>query len=159
MAFVRVEQRSAHLTGPVKLASVNGRKGKVARGTLTAISNTWRGSGEGRQVQATAIQWILWGRLAENAALYLGKGSHVNIVGRLENNNYEKGGEIVYALDFTCEELDYLDSKAEAEARGCRRSDGPDMAEQGGPSGHLAVGSAASLGRQARSDTRRSANA
>lgn len=117
MAFVRVEQRSAHLVGPVLLDFVNGREGRISRGRVTAISNTWRGSGERRQVQATAIQWTLWGRLAENAAEYLGKGSHVNIVGRLENNNYEKDGEAVYSLDFTCEELDYLDSKAEAEAR------------------------------------------
>ena len=32
--------------------------------------------------QATAIQWTLWGVQAENAAAYLGRGSHVNIVGR-----------------------------------------------------------------------------
>ena len=41
-----------------------------------------------------AIQWTLWGKQAENAAEYLGKGSHVNIVGRLSNNNYEKDGAL-----------------------------------------------------------------
>ena len=68
MAFVRVEQRNAHLAGSVKLEFVNGREGKVAKGTLTAISNTRRGSGEGREDEATAIQWTLWGKQAENAA-------------------------------------------------------------------------------------------
>ena len=58
-----------------------------------------------------------WGKQAENAAEYLGKGSHVNIVGRLRNNNYEKDGETVYGMAFTAEEIDYLDSRAESEAR------------------------------------------
>ena len=47
-----------------------------------------------------------------------GQRSHVNIVGRLRNNNYENAqGETVYGLAFICEEIDYLDSKAESEAR------------------------------------------
>jgi len=40
------------------------------------------------------------------------------VVGRLRNNNYTDGeGREVYGMSFTCEELDYLDSKAESEAR------------------------------------------
>ena len=92
MAFVRVEQRNAHLAGSVKLEYVNGREGKVAKGLVTAISNSRRGPAESREDEATAIQWTLWGKQAENAAEYLGKGSYVNIVGRLRNNNYEKDG-------------------------------------------------------------------
>ena len=117
MAFVRVEQRNAHLASAVRLVSVQGRDGPVSKATLTAISNTRRGSGEAREEESTAIQWTLWGKQAENAAEYLGKGSHVNIVGRLRNNNYEKDGETVYGMSFTAEEIDYLDSRAESEAR------------------------------------------
>ena len=123
MAFVRVEQRNAHLAGAVRLNSVEGRDGPISKATLTAISNTrrgGRGEGDNRGEESTAIQWTLWGKQAENAAEYLGKGSHVNIVGRLRNNNYEKDGEEVYALAFTCEEIDYLGSKADAEARRTR---------------------------------------
>ena len=151
MAFVRVEQRNAHLAGSVRLEFVNGREGKVAKGTLTAISNTRRGSGEGREDEATAIQWTLWGKQAENAAEYLGKGSHVNIVGRLRNNNYEKDGEEVYALAFTCEEIDYLDSKADADARRARKDEGP--AGPDGPDGKT-NGAAAkpARGRKVRTD-------
>jgi single stranded DNA-binding protein len=117
MAFVRVEQRNAHLAGPVRLDYVNGRDGKVAKATLTAISNSRR-SGEAREEEATAIQWTLWGRQAENAAEFLDKGSHVNVIGRLKNNDYrDASGVEVYGYGFTCEEIDYLDSKAEAEAR------------------------------------------
>ena len=115
MANVQVFQRHAHLAGAVKLEFVNGREGKIAKGVLTAISNTRRGSGDSREEESTAIQWTLWGKQAENAAEYLGKGSHVNIVGRLRNNNYEKDGETVYGMAFTAEEIDYLDSRAERE--------------------------------------------
>ena len=60
MAFVRVEQRNAHLAGAVRLHTVEGRDGPVSMATLTAISNTRRGSGENRSEEATAIQWTLW---------------------------------------------------------------------------------------------------
>ena len=124
MAYVRVEQRNAHLAGAVQLAYVNGREGRVAKAVLTAISNTRRGSGEAREDEPTAIQWTLWGRQAENAHQYLGKGSHVNVVGRVRNNNYEKDGATVYGMAFTAEEIDYLDSRAEADARRAREGDG-----------------------------------
>jgi len=121
MAYVRVEQRNAHLAGPVRLEFVNGRDGKVAKATLTAISNTRRGLGDGREDEPMAVQWTLWGKQAENAAEYLGKGSQVNIVGRMRHNNYQdRNGKLIYALAFICEEIDYLDSKAESEARRAR---------------------------------------
>ncbi len=123
MANVSVIQRHAHLAGAVNLEFVNGREGKIAKAVLTAISNTRRGSGEAREEESTAIQWTLWGKQAENAAEYLGKGSHVNIVGRLRNNNYEKDGETVYGMAFTAEEIDYLESRAESEARRTRGDD------------------------------------
>ena len=127
MAFVRVEQRNARLANAVKVEYVKGREGDVAKGTVTIISNTRRGSGDERAEEATAIQWTLWGTQAQNAALFLPKGSHVNVVGRLRNNNYTNGeGKEVYGFGFTCEELDYLDSKAESDARRARQDDSPD---------------------------------
>lgn len=126
MAFVRVEQRNEHLAGGVRLHTVEGRDGPVSKATLTAISNTRRGSGENRGEEATAIQWTLWGKQAENAAQYLGKGSHVNVVGRVQNNNYDKDGETVYSMAFTAEEVDYLDTKAEGEALRAKQGPVPD---------------------------------
>jgi single stranded DNA-binding protein len=131
MAFVRVEQRNAHLASAVRLVSVQGRDGQpVSKATLTAISNTRKGSGENRGEEATAIQWTLWGQRAENAAQYLAKGSHVNVVGRVQNNNYQRDGETVYSMAFTAEEVDYLDTKAEGEA--LRGKQGP-APEEGDP--------------------------
>ena len=128
MAFVRVEQRNARLATAVKVEYVKGRDGEVAKGIVTIISNTRRGSGDDRAEEATAIQWTLWGKQAENAAEYLGKGSRVNVVGRLRNNNYDKDGSTVYGFQFTCEELDYLDSKAESDARRARQDESDDVA-------------------------------
>jgi single-strand DNA-binding protein len=95
---------------------VEGRDGPISKATLTAISNTRRGSGENRGEEATAILWTLWGKQAENAAQYLTRGSHVNVVGRVQNNKYEKDGEAVYSMAFTAEEIGYLDTKAEGDA-------------------------------------------
>ena len=67
MANVQVIQRNAHLAGGVRLEMVNGREGKVAKAMLTAISNNRRGPAEAREDEATAIQWTLWGKQAENA--------------------------------------------------------------------------------------------
>ena len=121
MAYVRVEQRNARLAAGVRLDHVQGKDGPLVKGTAVAISNVRKGSGEGREEEATSIQWTFWGKLAETAAEYLGKGSRVNIVGRVQNNNYEKApGEIFYGLTFTCEEIDFLDSRAEVEARRAR---------------------------------------
>jgi single stranded DNA-binding protein len=117
MPHVQVIQRHAHLAADVQLDFVQGREGRIARAVLTAISNSVRGTGETREVEATPIQWTVWGQQAENAAQYLGKGSHVNVVGRLRQHAYEKDGQTVYGLTFTAEEIDYLDSRAEAEAR------------------------------------------
>lgn len=124
MAFVRVEQRNAHLASAVRLVSVAGRDGPVSKATLTAISNTKKGSGDNRGEEATAILWTLWGKQAENAAQYLAKGSHVNVAGRVQNNNYEKDGVTIYSMAFTAEEIDYLDTKAAGDALRAKR--GPD---------------------------------
>jgi single stranded DNA-binding protein len=126
MAFVRVEQRNAHLASAVRLASVAGRDGPIAKATLTAISNTKKGSGDNRGEEATAIVWTVWGKQAENAAQYLAKGSHVNVAGRVQNNNYEKDGETVYSMAFTADEIDYLDTKAAGDALRAKQGNGPD---------------------------------
>ena len=121
MAYVRVEQRNARLAAGVRLDTVQGKDGPLVKGTAVAISNVKKGSGEQREEEAISILWTFWGKLAETAAEYLGKGSRVNIVGRVQNNNYEKApGEVFYGLTFTCEEIDFLDTRADVEARRAR---------------------------------------
>ena len=112
MAQVRIEQRNGRLATEVNVEQVSTREGLLAKGTVVVISNGVR-NGES---EATAIRWTVWGKQAENAAKYLGKGSRVNVVGSLRNNNYDKDGVTVYGFDFTAEEIDYLDSRGEREA-------------------------------------------
>lgn len=115
MSFVRIEQRNARLASAVRLDQVKGSEGPVTKGTVVVISNARRG--QGREDDVTSIQWTLWGKQAENAAEYLSKGSRVNVVGRVQNNSYDKEGATVYGFTFTCDELDYIDTKAESQAR------------------------------------------
>lgn len=123
MANVLIIQHHAHLAGAVKLEFVYGREGKLAKASLIAISNQHRGSGEDREERAVSIRWTLWGKQAEHAAEYLGKGSHVNVIGRLHNTQYQDGeGREVHGMEFTVEDIDYLDSKAESEARRSRNA-------------------------------------
>ena len=157
MANVQVIQRHAHLAGPVRLETVNGREGKVAKATLTAISNTRRGSGDSREEETHRRLLDAVGKQAENAAEYLGRGSHVNIVGRLRNNNYQDAdGKVVYGLAFIAEEIDYLDSRAESEARR-ERGNGGESASAGGGTAGSNVGNPApnpvSRSRRSRTDS------
>jgi single-strand DNA-binding protein len=109
MAYVRIEQRNGRLAAQVKVEQVGTREGPLAKGTAVVISNGVR-NGES---EAMAIRWTVWGKQAENAAKYLGKGSRVNVVGSRRNNNYDKDGVTVYGFDLTAEEIDYLDSRGE----------------------------------------------
>jgi single-strand DNA-binding protein len=47
------------------------------------------------------------------------------VVGRVQNNNYEKDGQMVYTMAFTAQEIDYLDSKTEGEALRAKQGPAP----------------------------------
>lgn len=57
----------------------------------------------------------VWGKTAENAAKYLGKGSQIYVEGELRNTKYETNGQIVYGNDFVAENIEYLNTKAPVE--------------------------------------------
>ena len=95
-------------------------------GSVTTVVGTIIGAFFGVQAGAAGKEAAEAGRAkaeagraqAENAAAYLAKGSRVNVIGRLQNDNYtDAQGATVHGLTFTCEEIDYLDSKAEAKGR------------------------------------------
>jgi single-strand DNA-binding protein len=116
----RAAERASGHAGQAGDADHPRRRGD--QGHRPAISNGRKGSGDNREEEPTAIQWTLWGKLAENAGQYLGKGSHVNVTGRLRNNHYlDAKGNTVFGFAFTVEEIDYLDSRAESEARRARQ--------------------------------------
>lgn len=115
MAKVLVIQRCARLVGPVHVSYIERREGRIARGRLTAISSGWHGFGAAREQEETAIQWTLWGALAESAAARLISGSRVNVVGTMRNDSQLKDREVIYAMVFTAEAVDDLDDREESE--------------------------------------------
>lgn len=118
-------QQYGHLAAAPEMSYVGQGEKRVARTTMVVISNKImkdQETGETRE-RTTSIRWTLWRQQAENAAKFLSKGSAVLIAGRVENNNYERTpGDMVYDMQFTVDEIKYLDSKAAAEARAARQN-------------------------------------
>lgn len=117
MSDVKVRQ-IGHLAAKPEVTFVGEGESRTARCYVAVLSNKrYKGRDGERQERTTRVGWTLWGTMAENAGKYLDVGAHVAVEGRMENHSYEKNGETVYRDDFVAEELEYLDSKAESEAR------------------------------------------
>ena len=127
MSDVDVRQ-IGHLAINPELMMVGEGNNRFPRATVVVISNKRRKDRETGEIteRSTRVRWVLWREQAENAMKYLQRGSHVAIEGRLENNDYVKDGETVYSDQYVCEEIEYLDSKAEADARAARAAAGGD---------------------------------
>lgn len=60
----------------------------------------------------TWFRVTVWGKMAETAAKYLSKGSHVYVEGRLTLREWQdRDGNNRSSLEVTCTELRFLDSK------------------------------------------------
>ena len=73
--------------------------------------------------RVSKVEWVnvvTWGRSAENAAKYLGKGRLVSVAGKLTTSEYTKtiGTESVrmFSTKVTAARIEYLDSKPKTEA-------------------------------------------
>ena len=109
MANIQVIQRNAHLAGDVKCEQVASRNGPVTKGTLVAISNSHRGSGDSREVQATSITWTLWGKQAESLQEYLTKGKQIYVEGRLQTRQWDdKDGNKRYTTEIKADRITLL---------------------------------------------------
>jgi len=56
----------------------------------------------------------VWGKAAENAAKYLGKGSQVFVEGSMRNTEYESNGHKNYGNDYVADTIQYLNTKSPA---------------------------------------------
>lgn len=61
------------------------------------------------------INCVAFGKTAELAAQYLSKGSRVGVVGRIQTGSYERDGHKVYTTDVICDEVEFLETRAEAQ--------------------------------------------
>ena len=55
----------------------------------------------------------VWGKMAENCANYLAKGSQAGIRGRIQSRSYEVDGQKRYATEIIAEEVQFLGTKGE----------------------------------------------
>ncbi len=68
--------------------------------------------------QADFINIVVWRRQAENVANYLDKGSQVSIEGRIQTGSYTaQDGSKRYTTDVVADNVQFLDTKRQAEAR------------------------------------------
>jgi single-strand DNA-binding protein len=93
----------------------NTESGKKMVRFSVATNETYHNS-KGEKIKET--QWhnlIAWGKLADIAEKYLGKGTEVAIEGKLINRNYtDKAGIKKYVTEIQVNELLLLGSKASA---------------------------------------------
>lgn len=100
---------TGNLTKDAELATTSGDR---ARGRIRiAVNHEWTDGQGQRQERVNFFSIILWGKDAENAAKYLGKGSSIYVEGRLESSEYEKDGKKVYSTDLIASWVKYLDTR------------------------------------------------
>ena len=90
--------------------------GKNVTSFSVAVNRRWKdASGEAKE----ATDWFnveAWGRLSEVCKEHLHKGSLVYVEGRLQTDQYEKGGETKYFTKLIAAEVQFLDRKGQADA-------------------------------------------
>lgn len=64
--------------------------------------------------EVSYLDCVLWGRTAEIAAEYCGKGSNVLISGKLKQDRWEKEGQKFSKVRITCNEFKMLGSKKDS---------------------------------------------
>ena len=97
-------QMIGNLARAVEIKQYGAEEDKVYGRTLIAL--TRRGKREGTDY----VRIVLWGRMALNAARYLGKGSRVGIVGHFDSEFYERKNGNGSGLDteVVVDQIEYL---------------------------------------------------
>lgn len=100
--------------------------------------NDRRKNQQGEWVEETTfVDVTMWGRTAEVAGEYLGKGSPVLIEGRLKLDQWETDGQKRSKLRVVCERMQMIGAKGGGGGRGGSGGGGPsfDESEYGEPAG------------------------
>lgn len=89
------------------------KTGKALARCTIAISRFAR---KGEKPETDFFNLEAWEKTAEFIGRYFNKGSKILIVGRLQNNIYEKDGVKHYAEKIVVEEVEFASSKSEKKA-------------------------------------------
>ncbi|MDC0763458.1 single-stranded DNA-binding protein [Brevibacillus sp. AG] len=95
----------------------------VAVCTFTLAVNRPR---RGEQQETDYINIVVWQKLGERAAEYLGKGRKCAVEGRMQIRNYDnKEGQKVYVTEVIAESIEFLGGRGEKREQQSQQSDPP----------------------------------
>lgn len=97
-------------TGRVARAPVLTRPGSTAVCKFTLMRNEYAGKDEGGQARderVVAIPFTFFGGRAEAIAENVKEGDQLIVEARVQNNNYESGGETKYDYNFVGENFEF----------------------------------------------------
>ncbi len=85
-----------------------------------------RDAPEGEEEQTDWLDIVTWGKVAENCAQYLDKGSLVGIEGRVQSRSWQtQDGQNRYAVEINAQRVQFLETRQEAERRRASRPQRP----------------------------------
>jgi single-strand DNA-binding protein len=90
--------------------------GQQVASFAVATNRVWNDSNGEKKEAADFHEIVAWGKLAELAAQYLGKGRKVLIVGRLQTQSWEKDGVKRSRTEIVASDISFLDGRGDAPA-------------------------------------------
>lgn len=86
---------------------------RFTKGEAKAVGNFTLAVDRGfKKDEADFFRVTVWGKVAENCANYLARGSQVAIQGRLQNNNYEDSeGNKRFSTEVVASNVQFLDTR------------------------------------------------
>lgn len=95
--------------------------GTAVANAILAVDRRFKKDG---QQEADFIPIVIYGKSAENAATYTGKGKLIGISGRIQTRNYEaKDGHKVYVTEVVAEEVQFLEWNKSSETSNVNNND------------------------------------
>ncbi len=83
--------------------------GKAVTKFILAVNRRYKKDG---QPEADFLPIVVWGKIAENTANYVRKGSQIGVSGSIRTRSYEaKDGNKRYVTEIVADEVQFLDSK------------------------------------------------
>lgn len=83
--------------------------GKAVTKFILAVNRRYKKDG---QPEADFLPIVVWGKIAENTANYVRKGSQIGVSGSIRTRSYEaKDGTKRYVTEIVADEVQFLDSK------------------------------------------------
>ncbi|MCD3234298.1 single-stranded DNA-binding protein [Clostridium botulinum D/C] len=95
--------------------------GKAVTKFILAVNRRYKKDG---QPEADFLPIVVWGKIAENTANYVRKGSQIGVSGSIRTRSYEaKDGNKRYITEIVADEVQFLDSKNSSQSTGSSSSE------------------------------------